>query len=809
MSETVRRGERQPAAGGFEEARPGTIYWTLSLYIEADKVVGALQRTDGSPLGERIDPEIFRRMQQNHWPSLALASAIDPLMNDIADRESQGVVKEFLLAATNEPTSNLREGRAAARKHEIIAFRMPASMTWTTEGVQFEASPPNLADDREVRLRRFWLAHNNGALSYHMSFSHYYGSYDKGETKDVPGHDPSTYYFLSLLQKLAAPKEYALRPGDLKTGRTVFDDDLGIDPLDNIKVAFRSEKGSRFWPFVKTVFEEDAAVLFARLSQELTANGKLPVEVAKGRSFTESLIDLAPFIEVPGLTAPKSRFMFMLHDEQFFGRLMPFDHDSREPLSRKAMVRDECYAPYEARIRDLVKNAEDAGRPVVSLDETYWQWVCERPDYLESLKDDELRLPEGSDDEKGGVGSSGDPAPWDAEKIAEATAALVSAMRAGLCVQTHALDDRLNSRSKSDRKLPAPVRPHIPAFEANRADCLDYLFLAGFNQNIIDFMNQDTSEILDSTDPLYPDSSDQTEERFFVRYANHRAMITYVRRSRSLETGNDYIGACPYAFLIHATALHNEFLARDHEQKTMTRIERIQALIAGKVPDDTAAMRALESQEPLGEGDGRVPVDTPINQDKWRNLPEEERLRRAEIAINQAKLAKFSRYDLHRQANPFRYDTERVVFGKLEELRGVSRKNEALVLAIASLEDHARDLARRQQRRLDAAEATRGQELSVLLGMTGVFGAGQMFYWIGEKTLGETLSQEPRRLVDPVTWATELTWANFILTLTEVMMTLSLGLFVATLVWVFCKTQVRWLRDRLFKPWKAPTSRSS
>ena len=33
-------------------------------------------------------------------------------------------------------------------------------------------------------------------------------------------------------------------------------------------------------------------------------------------------------------------------------------------------------------------------------------------------------------------------------------------------------------------------------------------------------------------------------------------MITYVPKSRSLETGNDYIGACPYAFLIHALALH-------------------------------------------------------------------------------------------------------------------------------------------------------------------------------------------------------------------------------------------------------------
>ena len=75
-------------------------------------------------------------------------------------------------------------------------------------------------------------------------------------------------------------------------------------------------------------------------------------------------------------------------------------------------------------------------------------------------------------------------------------------MRAGECFQRYAFDDRAPSRPLAERALPAPVKHHIPAFEAHRADCLDYLFLAGFNQNIIDFMNQDTSEILDSIDPI-------------------------------------------------------------------------------------------------------------------------------------------------------------------------------------------------------------------------------------------------------------------------------------------------------------------
>ena len=47
-----------------------------------------------------------------------------------------------------------------------------------------------------------------------------------------------------------------------------------------------------------------------------------------------------------------------------------------------------------------------------------------------------------------------------------------------------------------------------------------YLFLSGFIQNIVDFMNQDASEVLDSTDPVYPATLEQEEESFFISYAS-------------------------------------------------------------------------------------------------------------------------------------------------------------------------------------------------------------------------------------------------------------------------------------------------
>lgn len=789
------RGERSET-DGYEVARSGTLYWTLSLYIGPDRVAEALNLAPE----KRVEPAVFRRTQRNHLPSLALAHAIDPLMNDIADREIRGELQEFLLSTADDAgIRDLDEAAVAIRGHEDLIFTLPKSVSWTTEGVRFHAHPPGMDDARIVRLRRFWMSHNDGALSYHLSFSHYYGGgYVDAAGRRRSGYDPSTYYFLSLLQKLAAPKEYVLDPQRLKPAAAarnpvldVFGDEkLHISPLDDIRVRQATGpdgmmQAQRFWPFVRTMFEGDAVRLFPRLAAELDPS-KPP-----RTGFERGLLELSPVMETPGLAAPRSRFMFMLHDERFFDRLMPLDEATQTPAPRKRMVQPRCYDPYQDRIRALTKPL--GGRPPKAVhlgappdgvrageraDPEFWDWVERRADYEAAMADGVFvrRNPQADP-------AKGEADLWrpisDKTTPHERMADLVEAMRRGQVVQIKAFRQPGEVEA---RLLETPVEHHIPAFEIERADCLDYLFLAGFNQNIIDFMNQDTSEILDSIDPIYPDSSEQSDERFFVRYANHRAMITYVPKSRSLEIGNDYIGACPYAFLIHALALHNEFLARGHEHKTMTRIDRIHALVEGKLPPPSEAMLALEKQEPLEETD-------PLSQ--------------AEMAINKAKLAEFDQYERYRHANPFRYDTERDVFRKLEELRGVSRKNEAMSLAIKSLEDHASDLSRRQQKKADEEGAKRGQLLNILLGMTGVFGAGQMFYWIGEKAAGgakESAAAEAKTLAasaPPAVQAVEKAdpprelfgvmdpWpelGDFILSATEVLMTLALLAFVGLLI---------------------------
>ena len=755
------RGERA-SEGEYEGALDGTVYWTLSLYVEPEAVAAALDLENGTT----IEPEVVRRVQMRHLPSSALRNAIDPLFNDIADRETQGEVHEFLLAASSADCASMDEAAALVRECEDIIFEVPRSISWETEGVRFHAHPADLDHLRLLKLRRFWFAHNHGGLSYHLSFSHYFGSFRDEDGDQRDGHDPATYYFLSMLQKLGAPKEYALSPGILdrisrepESSVEVFGQgDLGIAPLDNLRVRGKSGETRRFWSFVKERFETDARNLFPRLADQV------PGKAGVADGFEKKLLDLVPVIEVPGLKLPKLRFMFMIQDSQFFDRLLPSSVEENGGVSQSQMVNDLCYAPFQARIADLKKSRgssatteihlggpDEPMRPGARAQPDFWTWVETRPEYGEALAAGMFART------TSGQKEDGTDCPTGLEPIPEGDLkGLAEAMRAGQCFEV---------RDETGRPLARPVRHYLPAFEPGRTDCLDYLFLAGFNQNIIDFMNQDTSEILDGIDPLYPPRDRSTDERFYVRYANHRAMITYVPKSRSLEIGNDYIGTCPYAFLIHVLALHNEFLARSHEEKSLARIERIGALVAGRQPRDSSATRALEKREPLPDSDDYT---------------------KAEIAINQAKLAEFREYERFRYANPFRYDTERAIFHKLEELRGTIRKKRALTLALESLEDHAADLERRHQRLADEASARRETRLNILLGGTGVFGAGQMIYWMGELALGDAKTGEAAKKLALLPEGPET--GKAILWATELAMWVSLFVFVPLLLWIVFDT---------------------
>jgi hypothetical protein len=638
------------ADSSYESASDGTLYWTLSLYLDAERIKSFLPEAER---GNNVT-KLFRKAQLQHYPSFALRNAIDPLFNDIADRERLGKAQDFLLAAglkgwhaTDASTNPLTEAAAAVRESKTtLRFSLPREFSWMTEGEIFTCRLAATDQDpvlvREVSLRRFWFAHTDGALSYHLSFSHYYGNQ----------HCPQTYYFLSLLQKLAAPKEFSLSSERLqelidKTGTmdsesytfSVFDANLGIDPLDNITVvdtaATTAESPTRFWAFIKTLFGQDADVLFTEvLHWPHVAN-------------TTDLLDttLVDVMEVPGLRIPRSRSLFHIQDQRFFKRLLPVDSETGLAVSRKSMVQELCYKPYHNMFD---RERKDSTTVVIGEGAKFltWNWLKHRPDHHCALSDGWF-----SSDAEG-------------QDLIKDSADFTTAMHKGQCWQIKDVckDNKVHT-------LAHPIHHHAPAYEDGRADCIDYLFLAGFNQNVVDWLNQDSSEILDCTEPIYPTGDNRSDEAFFVRFG---ALITYVAQSRSLEVGNDYIGTCPYAFLIHILAMHNEFLSRSHEERAAQDIEAIRSDLKSKSPD----FEKIESQ------------------------------------ISELKAANFEVFETHRYLNGFRYDAERIVFDKLEQLRGIDRRNAAVLEAIHSLEDKSSDLESRRHAIHEAMEEKRSETLT-------------------------------------------------------------------------------------------------
>ncbi|MCW1432092.1 hypothetical protein [Novosphingobium sp. JCM 18896] len=659
------------AAEGFVERRgveDGTAFWTLSFYISRAQVEGsdlALQlyrsdfRTDGDAEGDKqafdqfdiarffIDhpdpsararhdagpprddgPFLSRERLNSVRPDSAtrqLREAINPLFNDIADRSRLGRIEDELFAAA---------------RPQGLAFVLPREVQWSTEGQTYTVPTFDPADPKgrppryPIHVSRFWYAHSNGALSWHVSFDVRYRNAAFDEAL-AHGLVPHGLYLLSLMQKLAYPKEREL-PGDGPTLRS--------DELFGLSIAVgEGDDGRLFWDVLRDWFEEDVPLLGAMHS----VGGDLDFH---------RLCPLVPINEIPGLLCQDTRSSFFLQDKQFFELIQPKNGESGALVERRTRIRDAEFGHYPALVDAGASNApvtRDPNTGAIVLGRDYWRAMQREPE---------------------GLGE-------------------------------------------------APV--------TDAATRLLYLFLAGFNQNIIDWTNQEASEVLDSLDPIYPRSDEQLEEGFFIRYANPRCLISYVQRSRTLEVGNDFIGTCPYAFLIHALALHNERLTRDQEKLAFAVVEKVNSFVK------EAQRRQREAEQGIGD-----------------------LVMRAEAWINWYRMAAFELFDRQRYANPFRYDTERDVFGELEKLRGTSRLQLALDRAFDALEESARDLERvrvgaeregerradllrlAQQQEADAAEKLRDRKMTALFGLVGLSGVGQLAFNIYEYVMHPVRSQQ-------------------------------------------------------------------
>ena len=673
MSEADPEADPEPDPRRHDAASDGTLYWTLSLYVAAEDLPEIYKAKFGENPGE-----LLRQKQLAHLPSLALRNAIDPLFNDIADRDFFGRPRDFLFAAGMRGRSWTTLGEAAGLLLDEmpLEFVLPEHFSWVTEGTRFHCNLEH-NEPRRLVLRRFWFAHSDGALSYHLSFAHHYGALAKP-------YGVETYYFLSLLQKLAAPKEFMLDEALLQAlggqgAEARFDplpgtgagEALGIAPFDITVTPLRDGTGPLpFWHFVHDLFVKDARELFTDVFG--LADAALPASLS-------SLLKPVDVIEVPGLRLPRCRYLFHIDDKRFFEFLLPVDPATKESLPRKKMVRDQCYRQLADKIDTVLRphgrmpNIALIGGPAPTDEATAhlpWATLDQSADYEEWRKEGVFKDAEG--------------------EIFRDAEALETAIRTGQAIVE--FDD-------DDNSCP-PRNFQVPAYRIGRADCVDYMFLAGFNQNIIDWLNQDTSEILDSIDPIYPTEDVQADERFFVRYANHRGMITYVAGSRSLEIGNDYIGTCPYAFLIHVLSMHNEFLARDHEQRTDKALEEI----------DRGIQRLHGAEESRSGTAGGPNAVTP---------------RTIEDEINRLKRSTYRDYERHRYLKVFRYDTEAMVFEKLSELRGTDWRGVAMERALETLEEYAADIA---QRHTEATE----KRMGALIGTVGLLSGTSLLFSLSE-----------------------------------------------------------------------------
>jgi hypothetical protein len=547
-----------------------TLSTVLSLYISSER----MQETF-SNWGREKRAEI----QGGYEDTKELREAIDPLFNDVAMRDRNSTLDEFLIDVQGH------------RVVETITITVPEEFQWRTEG---KSSWVDLGGptSHPLQCQMFWYVHSNGALSYHIAFRL---NYD---------HNFADYYFLSILQKLFFPKEFypedVERPCKIHTGKTglwVLDREMITAPIDYLKSQDDTHELT-FWAYVRDRFCRQLRALISKKKIEL--RDRQPASTAHDVwHFLWTMLieqDEVPVIEVPGLTAPVVRSLFLFKDRELWKILQSQERES----------------------------------------------VVGNPNYAASDEDD----------------------------------ADVEIIRA---------DDFDKPRD--------PTKPFDPR----------YFFLSGFFQNIIDFRNQDASEVLDGTDPIYPSTEIQRKESFFLCYANSRSLFEVVENSRSLAAGAPYIGICPYLFLIHLMALHNEFVILRYEKETK------------EIQD------AFDSQDlqPLFRSGGASAETL-------------EKINEVTSRFYAFRYRAFTVFTRHLYDNVFRYDTERDIFAELLRIRGITGRFERCRSIVEGLDKTMQDLEEDKRYHDENIGRTADRRLQYGVALVSIFSVMQAAFQAAE-----------------------------------------------------------------------------
>ena len=584
---------QRPSSGApdtvYQKQTDKSLYATFSLYISGEKMDGLFKNWNKK---KRLE------IRDSFEQTAELRQAIDPLFNDIAIRDRNSTVEEFLIDVKGQ------------REVERIIITLPQLINWETEGTKFRV---DLGDpvSRELKCRMFWYAHSDGALSYHISFFMEYK------------HEFIDYYFLSMLQKLMFPKEFyvpkgmqgsAKFPRDITAGNTglwLLDETLVSNHVDYADLRKGVERLT-FWRYVQKRFVSHMDELVNDTGIEFRDRSKA-VAAENSRLFWDDLIEKTEFIEVPYLEVPPARALFIFQDKEFF---------------------------------DLLQETK---RSTTRGNLSY-----------------QVHMPPG----------------WEDQEVVHITAQDF-------------------------------YRPSSASGEFD----IRYYFLSGFFQNIIDFLNQDASEIRDGTDPIYPITEAQQKEALFMRFANGRSIYQVVERSRSLDVGNDFIGTCPYIFLVHLMTLHNEFLIRKFELETADVQDKL---------SNPALTEYGDLQQLLGRS-ASEPTKT-------------SELKKATQPFYEFRYKAFAIYKRHLYINTFRYDTERDVFEQLQQIRGTESRLQrcddiviGLDKTIQDIEEDKRYQEQQQQAESNLKRIESDRILNLAVFGVGIFSALQVFYAIVEK----------------------------------------------------------------------------
>lgn len=511
-------------------AEDGVAFFTLSMLINSAQI-NSLIAASGGPRDKDIwNQDLLKGLQATLADSADLQRAINPMFDDIADRERNLFIKDFLLDTRNDPFGApppVPPGIDSQRdRHWLnvcadIDLSLGQAIHWETEGVASALALNAPIKFSHVLCRAFWMAHSNDSLSFHLSFEVPY-------RRDICG-----YYGLSMLLKAFYPTE--------GTEWVIGESGWSVARAGAAAVPLLS--------FIEQLFERNARQLFAKL-RPLEAQ---VVDAMAAHAWQRLVLDDA-YATAQQVTkgsawrhSPARRLLVVLRDRRVFDAI---DRSRREP--------------------DLLRD-------------------------LQPLKAQDGR--------------------YDAKSLLahfRVRAAALAATSGGQAIDGDEL--------------------------------LLTVFLSGFLQNIVDFLEQDGLEVHDGLTPLYPSGdAGASNEGYFV-YATPKVVFEVVSTSRSLDrAGRTWLGTCPYMFLVHITAFHNEAIVRAYEARVTELIGKLKGLMA-----DGQSARKVDTTE----------------------------LTRAYEEMKEFRLKTFQQVHKHLSFNIFRYETERTFFKSIADVRGISARQE-------------------------------------------------------------------------------------------------------------------------------------